>query len=204
MATLLAALAGRRARRAFSEQPVPEDLQQLLWQAVQVAPSHGNAQPVRILVAESGEARERFIRALSEGNRSWAPAAPLLFALAVLPEHDSVMRGPDGSERELWLFHAGIAAGNLMAQATALGLIAHPMASFEESKAREAFAAPDCVRIIALFAAGYPGAAETLPADLQPREASGQERLPLEHLVAKDRWDERLAVSARDLRKRSR
>jgi nitroreductase len=199
---LIEPLAKRRATRAFDVRPVPMDMQELLWRAVSIAPSHGNSQPVRLLVAVSPTVRERLVAALSEGNRQWAPAAPLLFALLANPAHDGMQRNSDGSERELWAFHAGIAAGNLMTEATALGLVAHPMAGFDEPAVREAFGAPPEVRVLAVFAAGYPGAAESLPEDLRPRESTPQERLPIANLVGFDAWHAGMGPSARDLRKR--
>lgn len=202
MAELVEQLRVRRATRAFDPRPVALELQELLWRAVSVAPSHGNSQPTRVLVAETPAVRGRLVAALSEGNRQWAPAAPLLFALVVNPGHDAVLKNSDGSERELSEFHAGIAAGNLMIEATSLGLVAHPMASFDEPAAREAFGAPADVRVLAIFAVGYPGAAESLPEDLRPRESKPQERLPLANLVGFDAWHDGMAVSARELKKR--
>jgi nitroreductase len=144
--------------------------------------------------------RTALFDALSAGNRNWAGAAPLLAAIAALPGHDSVHEGSDGSTRELWAFHAGIAVGNLMAQATALRLIAHPMAGFDEPAVRAAFGAPADVRILVVVAIGYAGDPETLPADLQRREDAPQRRLPLDHLVVIDAWDDRHGASARELR----
>lgn len=202
MPELLEALSQRRARRAFDLRPVPAELQELLWRAVSVAPSHGNSQPTRILLAESDAARTALVAALSEGNRQWAPAAPLLFAIGVMSTHDAVQTGSDGSTRELWAFHAGIATANLLAQATALGLTAHPMAGFDEPAVRAAFGAPPELHLLAVVAAGYPGEAAALPDDLAARENRPQERLPLTHVVAHDRWDPDMALSPRDLRQR--
>lgn len=204
MAEMLKALTERRARRAFDSRPVPVEMQEALWAAVQVAPSHGNAQPVRILVAESVATRERLLGALGKGNMNWAPAAPLLFALAAIPSHDATFEGSDGQTRELWPFHAGIAAGNLMAQATSMGLVAHPMASFDETAARQAFEAPDEVRVLAVFATGYPGEVSSLPEDLQRREKSAQDRLGIERLVGVDRWHDEMSVSAHEARRQGR
>ncbi len=204
MPELLPALANRRASRAFASRPVEDELQLLLWRAVSVAPSHGNTQPTRILVARSPERRAALVAAISEGNRNWAPAAPLLFAIAAAPSHDTTPQDFGGTTREVWAMHAGIAIGNLMAQATAMGLVAHPMAGFDEPGVRAVFEAPDGVRIVAVVAAGYPGDPASLPEDLARKELAPQDRLPLEHLVAADRWREVNAVSARDLRKRNR
>lgn len=202
MAELLAALGQRRARRAFATTPLAADTEALLWRAVAVAPSHGNTQPTRVLIARSGATRVSLIEALSPGNRQWAGVAPLLFALAAIPEHDAPQTNSDGTVRELWAFHAGIAAANLMAEATELGLIAHPMAGFDEVAARAAFGVPLEVRILAVFAVGYPGPLESLPEDLQSRETAAQDRLPTEHFVAEDSWTPALDLSAREFRRR--
>ena len=196
MAELLEALGARRARRAFDPREVPVDVQESLWRAVSVAPSHGNVQSVRLLMARSGAVRTALAAALSEGNRGWAPAAPLLVALGALPGHERAEAY--GEERALWSFHAGIAAANLMTQATALGLVAHPMAGFDEAAVRAAFAAPEALRVLAVFAIGFPGAPESLPEDLQRRERREQRRQPIDRLLAVDRWEARNGQSARD------
>lgn len=201
MAELIEALSGRRARRAFDPREVPAETQELLWRAVSVAPSHGNVQSARLLVAQSEGTREKLVAALSEGNRNWAPAAPLLVALGSMPDHEHA--DSYGEERALWSFHAGIAAGNLMAQATALGLIAHPMAGFDEAAVRNVFAAPGELRVLVVFAIGYPGPAESLPEDLQRREQREQRRQPLDRLVAVDTWGTGNSMPARDPSRRS-
>lgn len=202
MAELLPALINRRATRAYSSRPVGPIEQGLLWRSVSVAPSAGNTQPVRILLAAAPESRAGVIAGLSEGNRAWAPAAPLLFAVAALPAHDASPKNFDGSTREVWALHAGIAIGNLMVQATELGLVAHPMAGFDEASIRAVFGAPEDARIVAVMAVGYPGDPASLPDDLAARETAPQVRLPLEHLLAVDRWGEANAVVARELLRR--
>lgn len=204
MTDLLPALANRRARRAFGARPVSDEVQALLWQAVSVAPSHGNSQPVRLLVATGGAVREALVAALSEGNRTWAPAAPLLVGVAALPAHGGSVANSDGTAREFWAFHAGIALAHLMAQATECGLIAHPMANFDEVAARAAFGAPPDLRIMVIVAIGYPGDASTLPEDLRKREAAPQDRISLANLVVEDHWDHEHAVSAREMRDRAK
>ncbi len=199
MAELIEALAGRRARRSFTTDPVPPEIKEVLWRAINVAPSHGNTQPARVLVAESPGVREKLVAALSEGNRSWAPAAPLLFALVANFE------GADTPiERELIAFNSGIAVGSLLVQATSMGLTCHPMASFDEAAARLALGVPENVRVLVIVAVGYPGPIEALPPDLQEKELAPQYRIPLENLVGLDRWGDAQALSARELRKRQR
>jgi len=204
MAEILAALSLRRARRAFDPRPVERNLEEALWQAVSIAPSHGNSQPTRVVVARSTKARSALIAALSEGNCSWAPAAPLLAAVLSVPAHDFPQKNSDGTAREMWAFNAGIAVGNLLAQATAMGLTAHPMAGFDEPAARTALSIPNDVRVVVIMAIGYPGALESLPADLQAKENVPQERIPLAALVTDDAWHESQGIGAREWRKRAR
>jgi nitroreductase len=203
MSEMLHALTARRARRAYDSRAVPIAVQERLWKAVSLAPSHGNTQPTRLLVAETPETRESLFRALSEGNRSWAGAAPLLVAIVANPAHDTVQTNSDGSERELWALHVGIALGNLLAQATEDGLVAHPMAGFDEPAVRACFALPPSIRVASVVAIGYPGDPASLPEDLRARETMEQDRLPLENLAG-GHWHEGLAMSARDWRKQNR
>jgi len=203
MAEVIEALSQRRARRAFASRPIEAGLEATLWQAVSIAPSHGNSQPTRIVVARSPEVRSALIAALNEGNRSWAPAAPLLAAVLGVPAHDFAQKNSDGTMRDLWALNAGIAVGNLLAQATAMGLTAHPMAGFDEPGVRTALAVPDAVRVVVVMAIGYPGVIESLPADLQAKEARPQERIPLHALVVDDSWQESQGIGAREWRKRA-
>jgi nitroreductase len=204
MPEIIPALTQRRARRAFDPAPLLPGEERALWQALSLAPSHGNTQPARILVARSEAKRQALVEALSEGNRHWAKAAPLLIALVADPAHDTVQKNSDGTEREMWPFHAGIAAGNLMVQATAMGILAHPMAAFDEPAVRRVFDIPDHVRVLVVIAIGRQGAVESLPEDLQRRETAPQDRLPLDRIVSEDAWSTALAESARDLRRRER
>ena len=203
MSEVLDALSQRRARRAFASRPIEAGLEAVLWQAVSIAPSHGNSQPTRILVARSPAVRSALIAALNEGNRSWAPSAPLLAAILGVPAHDFPQKNSDGTSRDLWAFNAGIAVGNLLAQATAMGLTAHPMAGFDEPAVRAAMAIPEDVRVIVVVAIGYPGSLESLPPDLQVKETQPQERIPLDALVADDSWQDSQGIGAREWRKRT-
>ncbi len=202
MAEILEALALRRARRAYNSKPVEPDVEEALWESVSIAPSHGNSQPTRIVVARSAEARAALIGALNEGNRQWAGAAPLLAAILSVPAHDFPQKNSDGTVRDMWAFNAGIATGNLLAQATAMGLLAHPMSGFDEPAVRAALAIPDDVRVLVAVAIGYPGESASLPEGLREKEEIPQERIPLTALVAEDRWHESQGIGSREWRKR--
>lgn len=202
MAEILEALALRRARRAYDPRPIEPDVEEALWEAISIAPSHGNSQPTRVVVARSAARRGALIHALNEGNQQWAVAAPLLAAILAVPAHDFPQTNSDGTVRDMWAFNAGIATGNLLAQATAMGLLAHPMAGFDEPAVRVALDIPGDVRVLVVAAIGYPGRADSLPDDLRKKEDIPQERVPRTALVADDSWHESQAIGWREWRKR--
>ncbi len=168
-----------------------------------MAPSHGNNQTTRLVAAVSTEAHAALFGALSSGNRQWAGAAPVLVAVCAIPGQDLVQENSDGTTRELWAFHGGLAVGNLLAQATAMGLIAHPVAGFDEPAARDALGIPVDVRVLAIVAIGYPGTVESLVPDLQKRETAPQRRLPIDYVAAEDQWRDEQSVSMREYRDRT-
>jgi nitroreductase len=187
----------RRSSRAIDPERPTDDVLDSLWEAARLAPTQANIQPVRILLAESPAVHAAVKAALSRGNQGWAGDAPVLAAVAADPFQDMVNPNSDGTSRTYWAFHAGVATANLLAQATALGLIAHTVAGFDEPGVRAAFGAPETLRVLVVIAIGRPGALERLPADLQKRETAPQVRLPLDHVVVRDRWDSRHAISWR-------
>jgi len=194
---LLPALSERRARRAFAADPPTATQLVLLWEAVVVAPSHGNTQATRILLPATLAQHEALGEALSSGNRSWALAAPVLCALAVIPALERPVIDSSGGSRDLSALHAGIVLGNLMTQATAMGIVAHPMAGFDEGLVRSVFAAPESVRVLAVVAIGFPGRTESLPEDLREREIAPQRRVPWQQLVVNGVWPTERPETAR-------
>ena len=173
-------LAGRWSPRGFDPAHVltPADLE-LLLEAARWAPSSGNGQPTRWVVARRGSPLHgRLVEALSGGNRNWAPrASALLFAL--IPAGPF----PAGERPHGWDRHdAGQAAAHLSVQAVALGLQAHQMAGFDAAAVRAAAGlGPDLepVVVVAVGALGGPA----LPDGLAQREARKRTRLPLDELV---------------------
>jgi nitroreductase len=173
----------RWSPRAFADQPVPEATLHSVLEAARWAASAANQQPWHFVVAtrEDAEAHERMVSTLMEGNMRWARHAPVLILVtARLYEHPG---------REFTSFYdAGMAVGNLVTQATALGLVTHQMGGFHADKAREAFAIPVGYEPITVIALGYPGDHETLPEDLRERERAPRSRKPQQEFVFGGRW----------------
>ncbi len=73
-------------------------------------------------------------------------------------------------------------------QATALGLVAHPMAGFDIEKARADLKIPSGYEPVAMIAVGYPGELSVLPDYLQQRELKPRERKPLTEIAFSGQW----------------
>jgi 3-hydroxypropanoate dehydrogenase len=85
----------REARTAnrFTDEPVTDAQVAAIYDLVKYAPTAMNTQPLRILLVRSGEARERLLKHMAEGNREKTAAAPLVAVLAADTDfHDHLGR----------------------------------------------------------------------------------------------------------------
>ena len=181
---ILDVLADRWSPRAFSEQPIePEKIRQVL-EAARWAPSSYNRQPWRVFVAtkDDPEAYAQLFGCLNENNRRWAHSAPVL--LLTVAQHTT----DDGKPNRYARHDVGLAMGNLLAQATALGLYVHQMAGILPDEARRTFDIPEGFEPVAGVALGYLGDPETLPEDLRAREQAARTRKPLDEWVFGKTW----------------
>ena len=85
---------------------------------------------------------------LSVGNK-WVEKASMIIAVFSKPEDDCII-----GERQYYLFDTGLATSFLILRATELGLIAHPIAGFNERKAKEKLNIPEEYRLITLVVIG--------------------------------------------------
>lgn len=181
-------IAARWSPRAFSSRPVEEAKLSSVLEAARWAPSAGNEQPWRFIVATKAQpdAYAALLGCLKEKNQSWARSAPvLMLTLAKRHFRDDEARPNPHAWHDL-----GQALASMSLQATALGLAVHPMAGFSPERAREAFALPPALEPVTALALGYPGDPETLPRDLQVKERAPRRRKPLRELVLPLAWGE--------------
>ena len=192
---LLKAISDRRAYRGLSPDPLPEDAVRRIVEAGTLAPSCYNNQPWRIVVRDipvlaDALPPDALREALAEGN-AWATRAPLIIAVAVRASDDC--RLEDG--RDYALFDAGLCAMNMMIQATAEGIVAHPIAGYNPKKAKAALGIPADYVLAVLIVVGKHGDPEAAPLKEWQLKAESAPRLrkPLGEVAFKDRWGEPLA-----------
>lgn len=180
-AGLIPAVRTRRSLRAFGATPPGDEVLRRLFEAARWAPSGGNGQPWRFVLARAGsEGFERFAATLRPGN-AWAKNAPLLVLAAVKTVHDRPDKPVRPNPRAL--LDLGLAIQNLLLQATAEGLIAHPMAGFEADAAAEAVGLPERHQAVLMIAVGPPGDPAALPPEVRAKDQLPRQRLPVEQFV---------------------
>jgi nitroreductase len=168
---LLDIIRGRRSIRRFAADPVTDEQLEPLLEAMQWAPSAGNAQPWRVHVVRDRERKELLAQA-ALGQR-FVAEAPV--ALVVVADLDEAIRAYGKRGAELYVLQDTAAAvQNLLLAAHAAGLGACWVGAFRESMVSRALSLPEMARPVAVVPVGVP--AET-PAP--PR------RKPLTQLVVK-------------------
>ncbi len=175
----------RWSPRAFSDQPMGRDQLHALLEAARWAPSSSNEQPWRFIVATKAEPMDydRLLACLMEGNRKWAFRAPVLMLSVARMAFEE-----DGRPNRHAFHDVGLATENLLLQAAALGLVAHPMAGFDIEQARADLKIPSGYEPVAMIAVGYPGELSVLPDYLQQRELKPRERKPLTEIAFSGQW----------------
>jgi nitroreductase len=179
MTSVLPVIEARRARRALSSESIPRETIETLLAAAHLAPSCANNQPWRMVVVDERAVLDALKRALSGGNY-WAKAAPVFVAVASRPDLDCLI--PDG--REYYLFGCGLAVAGLMLQATAMGLVAHPIAGFRGNEAKTSLGIPEDYTLITLIVIGRPGDPAVLSEKHRADETAPRNRRPLSDVVS--------------------
>ncbi|PWU47143.1 malonic semialdehyde reductase [Micromonospora globispora] len=164
----------RRARTAntFTDEPVDDDQLRAIHDLVRYGPTAMNAQPLRVLLLRSAQARARLLPYVSSGNRVKTAAAPLVAVLAAdidwherLPElfphraqaRDGFAGDPDGREEQARL-NAALQIGYFLVGVRAAGLAAGPMAGFDPAGVEREFWPDGRHRVLLLMNIGRPAA----------------------------------------------
>lgn len=189
-----ALLAERWSPYTFDNRPVPEADLLSLFEAARWAPSSYNEQPWRYIVAtrDDSEQFQRLLSCLVEGNQAWAEAAPVL-ALGVV----SLKFVRNARDNRAAVHDLGLAAGNLVLEATARGIFVHQMIGILPDRAREIYGIPEGFEAWTAIAIGYRGDPASLPVRLRDRDLAARERKPLSEFVFSGKWGNASALARR-------
>ncbi|TCJ21989.1 nitroreductase family protein [Nocardioides jejuensis] len=130
----------------------PTDLSTLL-DAARRAPSAGNAQPWRFVVAHRGDDHHRrLVPHLARSSAQWAPEASVLL---VAISHRWV-EDTDLEYSEFAHYDLGQAVAHLTFQAWAMGLAVHQFRAFDKAGITAAFGVPEHLEVTTIAAIGRP------------------------------------------------
>jgi nitroreductase len=173
------AIRTRRAYRSLEPIEVTEELVRDLAESAQLTCSCNNNQPWRFVFAYDPDVLKKLHGAVSRGN-VWVQAASMIIAVFSRKDLDCLRKG-----REYYLFDTGMATAFMILRATELGLVAHPIAGFNEDAVKEILDIPEEMRLITLVIVGK--RSETISPLLSEkqveREKKRPERLPLEEFA---------------------
>ena len=183
---VLPVIAERWSPYAYEPRAVEREKLLSCLEAARWAASSYNEQPWTFILAERGDAAEfgRLLECLVESNRAWAKNAGVLMLTVV-----SKLFAKNGKPNRAAEHDIGLAAGNLVLQATALGMQAHQMIGIDPPKARAAYGIPDTHEALTAIAIGYPATVDPNTTDaLAQRDLSRRGRKPLNEIVITGAW----------------
>jgi len=162
----------REARTAntFSDEPVTDEQIAAIYELVKHGPTAMNNQPLRIALVRQGEARERLLKHMAEGNREKTAAAPLVAILAADTDfHENLERtfphfpgakdlfADDAARDQAARFNATLQIGYFLVGVRAAGLAAGPMGGFDAAAVDADFFEGTALRSLLVVNIGRPG-----------------------------------------------
>jgi len=184
------AIETRRAYRSFAPAEITDSLMGELAEAARLMPSCFNNQPWKFVFARSPQALAKVHACLSKGNE-WVKGASLIIAAFARKDYDCVIK-----EREYYLFDLGLAVSAMTLRATELGLVAHPIAGFNNEAVRKTLGIPEGNQVLVLINVGKKGSDLSALSSYQSAQETGPRpaRLAPENIYSVDAYDERLAA----------
>jgi nitroreductase len=155
----------RRSVRAYAPDAVPEATLGRLFDAVSLAPTACNNQPLRFVFVTNPEVRRRLCECYP---RPWLAAAPVL--VAALGNRETAWRRFNGQSAHV--IDVSIALEHLVLAAAAEGLGTCWICAFDQEAARLSLRLPDCWEVVALTPLGRPAG-----------EPGPQTRKPLDEII---------------------
>jgi len=177
---LLNSIKERYSPRAFDSREIEQEKIDALFEAARWAPSSYNGQPWRFIYAtkENSELWNKLFDALVEFNQTWVKNAPMIIMAVARKTYEHNQQAYAHNWHDV-----GLAVGNMMNQATEMGLYMHQMGGFDFEKAAKNVNLPDELEPVSMIAVGYKGEISVLPEDFQKMENQPRTRKALDEIV---------------------
>lgn len=169
--TLDALFLEARTANTFSDTPVSAEQVREVFELVKFGPTMMNIQPMRLLLVEQGEGRERLANHMAEGNRAKTLSAPLVAVVAadvdfhtLMPAHfphnptaGDMFAGDADSRALIARYNAALQTGYFIVGIRAAGLAAGPMGGFDAAGIDQEFFEGTSWRTQLVINIGHPG-----------------------------------------------
>jgi 3-hydroxypropanoate dehydrogenase len=134
-----------RTASTFTDDPVSDEQLQAIYDLAKFGPTSANTNPLRVLWVRKGEARDRLVPLMHEGNRAKTAAAPVVAVLAAdhafheripellpfRPELRETFAADDALREQAARYNTALQAAYLIIAVRAVGLAAGPMLGFD-------------------------------------------------------------------------
>jgi 3-hydroxypropanoate dehydrogenase len=162
----------REARTAntFTDEPVTDEQVAAIYDLVKYGPTAMNTQPLRIVLVRQGEARDRLLKVMADGNRDKTADAPLVAVLAAdLDFHENLPRtfphfpgakdafADPVAREQAATFNATLQIGYFLVGVRAAGLAAGPMGGFDREALDAELFAGTSLKSLLVVNLGHPG-----------------------------------------------
>jgi len=165
---------------AFTDEPVTDEQMRAVYDLAKWGPTAMNSQPLRVVLVQSPEARDRLVAHMAGGNAAKTKAAPLVAVLAadidfhdefhktfpVFPGARDAFADEDARAASAQL-SAGLQVGYFIVAVRAAGLAAGPMGGFDADAVSKEFFPDGRHRALGVVNIGQPSGESFRPR--QPR-----------------------------------
>jgi 3-hydroxypropanoate dehydrogenase len=166
-----------RTANTFAPTPVSDDELSSIWDLAKWGPTSANTQPLRVLYVRPGEARDRLVKHMSDGNKAKTESAPAVAVLAVdtrfhehiptvfphRPEMKDALEANEERRLAGGNLNATLQAGYFIMSVRAHGLAAGPMTGFDPAGLDAEFFPDGRWHAIMVVNIGHPGENPWLP-----------------------------------------
>jgi 3-hydroxypropanoate dehydrogenase len=159
-----------RTASSFTDEPVTDEQIAAVYDLVQYGPTAMNTQPLRVVLVRHGEARERLLKHMADGNRDKTADAPLVAILAADTDfHENLPRTfphfagaqslfeDDTAREQSARFNATLQIGYFLLGIRAAGLAAGPMGGFDAEALDRDFFEGQPLKSLLVVNIGKPG-----------------------------------------------
>ena len=176
----------RRAYRSLDPVEITDDVIRDLAHAASLAPSCANNQSWRFIFVHDPDMLDQVRTAMTKAN-AWTKLDSMIIAVFTKKELDC-------TNRDYYLFDTGMATALLILRATELGLVAHPIAGYNEDTVKQVLGIPEDMTVITLVNVGKKSdtISPLLSEGQAEREKNRPDRLPLEQFMAVNRFSDQI------------